>query len=590
MFFCILILIFFESKKIKLKFLNNPPISTRSSIPLPGYFIMEASVSSFSIWFKGIRGKLLFSTFLPLVAIAVVACFGYYGLNQFGNYLDRAYGQITPTVDSINKMNLAKSDMLRFFWKCYGMKNDLKPRVESIKRIREAIVEYKANEEIYNPLPQLEKETPVDKAVKNAEVEMFKGIDEILGLLEKHTFETDEQAKMLVTGKYLEYFNIVENGLNEIAKMYTDLTKEQSVLARNERSSLTSMIVLTASISVIGLLAIMLFLASRLAKSINSVTLSLANSGTQVGSASQQLSSASQQLSSGATEAASSLEETVSSLEELSSMVKLNADNAKEASSLSQASRKSAEDGEDEIKNLIQAMTDISKSSKKIEEIINVIDDIAFQTNLLALNAAVEAARAGEQGKGFAVVAEAVRNLAQRSASAAKDITVLIKDSVEQISHGSKIADQSGEVLKNIVTSVKKVSDLNNEIASASAEQSSGISQISKAMNELDQATQRNAASAEETAASSEEMSAQAIELQGLVGELSVVIDGASSNNVSFKEDERGTDNAPPKNEKRKNNVVPIIKAAPATKPSSHAIPFDEDLPGGGKVGTTEGF
>ncbi|MEK6773302.1 MAG: methyl-accepting chemotaxis protein [Bdellovibrionota bacterium] len=544
-------------------------------------------MGSFSIWFKGIRGKLLFSTVLPLVAVAVIAGFGFHGVNQFGDYLDKAYGQITPTVDSINKMNTAKSDILRFFWKCYGMKNDLPARTDSIKRIHAAVAEYKMNEEIYNPLPQLEKEVPIDKAVKTAEVEMFKGVNEILGLLEKHTFETDEQAKALVTGKYLGYFNSVENGLNEIAKMYTEMTKEQSALAASERTSLSSLIVLASVISVFGLFAIMMFLASRLAKSINHVTQSLANSGTQVGSASRQLSSASQQLSSGATEAASSLEETVSSLEELSSMVKLNADNAKEASSLSQASRKSAEDGENEIKNLIGAMTDISKSSKKIEEIINVIDDIAFQTNLLALNAAVEAARAGEQGKGFAVVAEAVRNLAQRSASAAKDITVLIKDSVEQISHGSKIADQSGEVLKNIVTSVKKVSDLNNEIASASAEQSSGISQISKAMNELDQATQRNASSAEETAASSEEMSTQAVELQGLVGELSQVIDGAS-NNVSYNE-EYETYKAQPKNEKAKNNVVPIIKAAPK-KPSVHVIPFDEDLPGNGKVGTTEGF
>ena len=272
-------------------------------------------------------------------------------------------------------------------------------------------------------------------------------------------------------------------------------------------------------------------------------------------------------------------------------MVKLNADNAKEASSLSQASRKSAEDGESEIRNLIGAMTDISKSSKKIEEIINVIDDIAFQTNLLALNAAVEAARAGEQGKGFAVVAEAVRNLAQRSASAAKDITVLIKDSVEQISNGSKIADQSGEVLKNIVNSVKKVSDLNNEIASASAEQSNGISQISKAMNELDQATQRNASSAEETAASSEEMSSQALELQGLVGQLGSVIDGGSSGPLP---------EAASRIEQPRYNVVPMKKASEtrpkASKPSkkstsaTNVIPFDDDEPQNGKVGTTDGF
>lgn len=177
-------------------------------------------------------------------------------------------------------------------------------------------------------------------------------------------------------------------------------------------------------------------------------------------------------------------------------------------------------------------MEGIASGSKKIEEIITVIDDIAFQTNLLALNAAVEAARAGEQGKGFAVVAEAVRNLAQRSASAAKDITTLIQDNVSQSENGAKVAGQSGTVLRDIVTSVKKVADLNSEISAASQEQSSGLEQISKAMNQLDQATQGNAASSEEVAASSEEMSAQAVMLADLASDLHTLIQGEGSGNA----------------------------------------------------------
>jgi methyl-accepting chemotaxis protein len=171
-------------------------------------------------------------------------------------------------------------------------------------------------------------------------------------------------------------------------------------------------------------------------------------------------------------------------------------------------------------------MSEISNSSRKIEEILNVIDDIAFQTNLLALNAAVEAARAGEQGRGFAVVAEAVRNLAQKSGAAAKDISSLIKENVAKSKQGVGIANSSEQVFKNILDSVKKVSDLSTEIASGSREQAVGIEQISKAMNQLDQAIQGNAASAEESAASSEEMSAQAASLLKLVDELKAVVAG----------------------------------------------------------------
>jgi methyl-accepting chemotaxis protein len=234
-------------------------------------------------------------------------------------------------------------------------------------------------------------------------------------------------------------------------------------------------------------------------------------------SSSQQLASASEQLSSGAQEQASSLEETSASLEEITSSVKQNADNAKQANQLAAAARDTAEKGGQVVSSAVSAMGEINTASKKIADIITAIDEIAFQTNLLALNAAVEAARAGEQGRGFAVVAAEVRTLAQRSATAAKEIKALIQDSVRKVEAGSQLVNQSGAVLIEIVASVKRVTDIVGEIAAASLEQSSGIAQVAKATAQVDQVTQHNAAQTEELSATAQTMSSSAEQLIALV-------------------------------------------------------------------------
>ncbi|WP_413559446.1 methyl-accepting chemotaxis protein [Bdellovibrio sp. HCB209] len=313
-------------------------------------------------------------------------------------------------------------------------------------------------------------------------------------------------------------------------KDMNDLTAKRiddSVRSAGESYITAKNLMMTISLSCIFVCVALAFVVMRqMSTAIRNVITDLTGGSEQVAAASTQIASSAVQLSEASTEQASSLEETVATLEELTSMVKVNSEHAKEAARLSESTRSIAGKGEEEIKQLIASMSEISKDSRKIEEIINVIDDIAFQTNLLALNAAVEAARAGEQGKGFAVVAEAVRALAQRSSSAAKDINDLIKSSVEKIEKGSVQAGQSGKVLEDILNSVKKVSDINAEIATASNEQTNGIQQISTAMNQLDQVTQVNAASSEEAAAAAEELSAQGVQLIRAMGVLNVTVYG----------------------------------------------------------------
>jgi methyl-accepting chemotaxis protein len=264
-------------------------------------------------------------------------------------------------------------------------------------------------------------------------------------------------------------------------------------------------------------------------KNLIHVTQELEQNVSQARDMSHSMSASSENLSRTSEKQAASIEETVASLEELSSMVSQNADNAKLAAKLSSESSVAATKGEVEINKLIKSMHEISTSSKKIADITNVIDDIAFQTNLLALNAAVEAARAGEQGKGFAVVAEAVRTLAHKSAEAAREISGLINTSVEQIGQGTEIADISGSALQEIMNSIKKVAELNSEIATASSEQATGIQHLSTAMNEIDQSTQTNASVSTEMAASAEGLSEQAQKLNAGTLELAVLVHGVNA-------------------------------------------------------------
>lgn len=270
-------------------------------------------------------------------------------------------------------------------------------------------------------------------------------------------------------------------------------------------------------------------LARSIARPVMRITEALAMGAEQTTSASQQIASTSQSMAQGASEQAASLEETSASLEEMSAMTRKNADNAQQAASLASEAQTAAGRGNESMSRMTAAIDQIQKSAAETARIIKVIDEIAFQTNLLALNAAVEAARAGEAGKGFAVVAEEVRNLAMRSAEAAKNTSTLIEQSVSNSRNGVSIAEEVAAALHEIEEANVKATALVSEIAAASGEQATGIEQVNRAVAQMDKVTQSNAAAAEESAAASEQLASQAHTLRSSVADLSKIITGRAT-------------------------------------------------------------
>jgi methyl-accepting chemotaxis protein len=313
----------------------------------------------------------------------------------------------------------------------------------------------------------------------------------------------------------------------------------QQKVNQQKYESIRYLVYQTCGFFVVGvfIFSLVLYLLSRVIVTgpLNHIVTDLREITAQVSGAIKQVSAASQSLAEGATEQAAGLEETSSSLEEMSSMTKQNANSAQQANTLAAEARKAANSGSQAMTRMDGAIKDIQKSSDETAKIIKVIDEIAFQTNLLALNAAVEAARAGEAGKGFAVVAEEVRNLAMRSAEAAKNTSNLIEQSVNNSRNGVQICGEVKTALDEIVQGIARTTDLVEEIAAASKEQAQGVDQINTAVGQMDKVTQQNAANAEESSSASEELSSQAELINRVVDQLVVLTNGSSERKSSTK-------------------------------------------------------
>jgi len=345
---------------------------------------------------------------------------------------------------------------------------------------------------------------------------------------------------------------------------------ESAVIETNEMIELAKSGDLTHRVSLAGKTGAIASLCdgvNSLMDKMTEVLLSVREAGETINTAAGEISTGNNDLSQRTEQQASSLEETASSMEQLSSTVKQNAENAKQANQLAAAASGVAVKGGEVVGNVVTTMSAINESARKIEDIISVIDGIAFQTNILALNAAVEAARAGEQGRGFAVVAGEVRNLAQRSASAAKEIKELISNSVSKVEEGTRLVENAGNTMTEIVSSVQRVTDIMGEISAASSEQSAGIDQVNNAITSMDEVTQQNAALVEEAAAAAESLVDQAVSLMDVVS--SFKLQGAAQH-------ERRSHSSPMRSAPK-----PVATARPVARPAPAKVSM--------KTGTDDG-
>ncbi len=486
------------------------------------------------------------------VAILAISGFGFFELKYVFDKLERVTKVNTPVSRAMSDTNMMHDNIkgnvyAALFYFSQNNQEGLKQAADDNKEAEKII---KSNVDLVSKI-DLSPKTKELILASSTEVDSYVVFSN--SIIEK-LLNKNQQGIVTDVQKFEEQFGVLEEKLEAL----DNAIQAETQLVSDDAAWIETLFVGTAVAIFVAGLCIAYYTIRRLSVNLKKYTSDLDQSSNLVKSISESLSAANVQLSSSATESASSLEETVASLEELSSMISLNTENSKKAFQVSELAKKATDTGDQNIRDLSTAMVAIKSDSKKMEDIVNVIDDISFQTNLLALNAAVEAARAGEQGKGFAVVADAVRSLAQRSSASAKEINQMIKDSISKIEKGSQLANECNQSLKNISEHVKSVTELSGQIAQASAEQTTGLKQINQAMIQLDSASQENASTAEQVSKSASEANFQSDQMNQVVNELTSFIFGDGATTAPLATAAKVV--KPMSSKEHKSNVVPMKK------------------------------
>jgi methyl-accepting chemotaxis protein len=485
-------------------------------------------ICQMSRWFRGLRLKFLVPLFFLVVVVALIGGTSVVFMKKLTSSIQESSQQKFPQAQAVAEMGSKIHQIVRYMWGIYGAGLDLEDRKRLAEQVQQALTDFETTRTRFESYQLSEASKEIYKSVPDQWKLLKSEVEATMNYFAKNEPRWDEMGKYNMVAKVRTEARPLTNSFQKLADQVQKEQAQYSEDSLNAANFSIQMIVLISLIAFFVSVFMTWKMANSVTQRITSFVSGIGNASETVHHATDGLQEASHVLSDSSIGAAASLEQTVASLSLIMETVKTNEERLKAASDLSNQAGKAASHGEDEVMALVQAMSEISDSSRKISEITAVIDDIAFQTNLLALNAAVEAARAGEQGKGFAVVAEAVRSLAQRSAIAAKDISSLIKETGERVERGAAVAGKSGEALKNIVDVVKKVTVLNSEISESTQQQSSGIVQINQAMTQLDDATQKNAQLAQSVAESSEKMRVQADGIRLEIAGFSQAVEGVS--------------------------------------------------------------